>query len=100
MDPSAMMASMGMDPSVMSSMMSGMDPSMMGGMDPSMMGGMAGYQAYEPTIEEQILEAKPMLKNPDKTTFKFIDTHCHIDLMFKKENYNGDFKTYRLDDTL
>ena len=61
-----------------------MDPSMV---DPSMMMG-------QPTIEQQIMEAKPMLKNMDTTTKKFIDTHCHIDVLFKKEQYDGDWETY------
>jgi len=67
-----------------------MDPNMMmAQMDPSMMMASQG-----PTIEQQIMEAKPMLKNMDTTTKKFIDTHCHIDVLFKKEQYDGDWETY------
>lgn len=71
--------------------------SMMGGMmDPNMMmqGGMMGPGMMGPSMEEQIAEAKPMLKNIDTTTKKFIDTHCHIDVMYKKEQYDGDWETY------
>ena len=71
--------------------------SMMGGMmDPNtmMQGGMMGPGMMGPSMEEQIAEAKPMLKNIDTTTKKFIDTHCHIDVMYKKEQYDGDWETY------
>lgn len=59
-------------------------------MDPSMM----IPQQLGPSLEQQIMEAKPMLKNMDTTSKKFIDTHCHIDVLFKKENYDGDWTTY------
>ena len=58
-------------------------------------GGGYGYQQQGPTMEEQIAAAKPMLKNIDQTTKKFIDTHCHIDTMYKKEQFQGDWDTYR-----
>ena len=78
----------------------------MGPMMGGPMGGQGGYDqgwgAYdqgmmnqEPSMEEQIAAAKPMLKNIDQTTKKFIDTHCHIDTMYKKEGFNGDWDTYR-----
>jgi len=78
----------------------------MGPMMGGPMGGQGGYDqgwgAYDqgmmnqgPSMEEQIAAAKPMLKNIDQTTKKFIDTHCHIDTMYKKEGFNGDWDTYR-----
>merc|ERR1719454_1532011 len=85
-----------------------MGASMMGQMQ-NFMGvqGQSGYgQGYDPyydqqqqqqgpSMEQQIAAAKPMLKNIDATTKKFIDTHCHIDTMYKKEGFNGDWDTYR-----
>ena len=66
-------------------------------MDPNMMmqGGMMGPGMMGPSMEEQIAEAKPMLKNIDTTTKKFIDTHCHIDVMYKKEQYDFIFLCLR-----
>ena len=99
----------------LSQMMGGMDAamgaSMMGQMQNFMGGGGMGgagqgygqydqQQYYEqqqgPSMEQQIAAAKPMLKNIDATTKKFIDTHCHIDTMYKKEQFQGDWDTYRL----
>ena len=82
------MSQSGMGPNMAQNMM---DPSM-GGMDPSMM---MGQGQMGPTIEQQIMEAKPMLKNMDTTTKKFIDTHCHLDVLFKKEKYDGDWEIYK-----
>ena len=89
-----------MDPSMVANMMAGQGMYMGGGG-----GGWGGYeqqmmmehqqQNMGPSMEDQIAAAKPMLKNIDKTTKKFIDTHCHIDTMYKKEGFNGDWDTYR-----
>ena len=49
-----------------------------------------------PSMEEQLAAAKPMLKDIDHTTMKFIDAHCHIDTMYKKEGFTGDWDSYRL----
>jgi len=80
MDPQSMMMAM------MNGGMAGMNGMQMGNQDMSMAG---------PSMEEQIAVAKPMLQNLDTTDKKFIDTHCHIDVMFKKESYDGDWDTYR-----
>lgn len=80
MDPQSMMMAM------MNGGMAGMNGMPMGNQEMSMAG---------PSMEEQIAVAKPMLQNLDTTDKKFIDTHCHIDVMFKKESYDGDWDTYR-----
>ena len=84
----AMQASgMAMDPqTMMMAMMNGGMTGMTMGQDMNMGGA---------SMEEQIATTKPMLRNLDTTDKKFIDTHCHIDVMFKKENYDGDWDTYR-----
>lgn len=87
---------MSMDPAMSANMMGQMQ-SFMGGQQQGY-GHDQGQYYHEqqgPTMEEQIAAAKPMLKNIDMTTKKFIDTHCHIDTMYKKEQFQGDWDTYR-----
>ena len=95
----------------MGGMDAAMGASMMGQMQSFMGGGGTGggygqydqhqqQQAYYeqqqgPSMEQQVAAAKPMLKNMDATTKKFIDTHCHIDTMYKKEQFQGDWDTYQ-----